>query len=58
MDNWQGIFREIQEMLMTRMNFMLHEMLDRVIGKMKSDAAADVGEMGAALASGRYLYAL
>ena len=41
---------------------MLHAMLDRVIGKIKFDGAkeivGEVGTIGAALASGRYMHAL
>ena len=61
-NNWESILREITEIMTARMNFMLHEMLDRVIGKIKFDGAKEMigeaGSMGAALASGRYMYAL
>ena len=61
-NNWRSILRELQLILIGRMNEILHDMLDKVILQIKFDGAAEiaeeVGTMSAALASGRYVHAL
>ena len=52
------LLREITDMVSSKMEFMLTQSLDRVIGQIQGTLPGDANSVGNALASGRYMNAL
>ena len=55
---WKDMLREIIELVTVKMEFMLTETLDRCMTKLQQTLPGNLTNIGANLASGRYMHAL